>query len=180
MFEIYGFLRYDDPGKSYELSKILFDSDISFNENVNRYFIKLFDEDIITSFVQVNEYENTKYFNKERIEELVKWHFIISCTNLFSENVFKGKVSKTFFKDSFKLTFENYSGIVQKILKSGYKVENLISIPEVTIIKKVKAEKKTAVKKTATKKIAHKNKTTNKLKTKKPDKTKKKVKPKRK
>ncbi len=175
LFEIYGFLRYDDPGKSYELSKILFDSDISFNENVDRYFIKLFDEDIITSFVQVNEYENTKYFNKERIEELVKWHFIISCTNLFSENIFKGKVSKTFFKDSFKLTFENYSGIVQKILKSGYKVENLISIPEVTIIKKVKAEKKTA-----TKKIAHKNKTTNKLKTKKPDKTKKKVKPKRK
>ena len=125
MFEIYGFLRYDDPGKSYELSKILFDSDFSFSENVDRYFIKLFDEDIITSFVQINEYENIKYFNKERIEELVKWQFIISCTNLISENIFKGKVSKKVFKDSFKITFENYSGIIQKILKSEYKVENL-------------------------------------------------------
>ncbi|HEX9252966.1 MAG TPA: hypothetical protein VF870_12035, partial [Ignavibacteriaceae bacterium] len=180
LFEIYGFLRYDDPGKSHELIKSLFDSNISFNENVDRYFIKLFDKDITASFVQVNEYENTKYFNKERIEELVKWHFILACSNLISDTVPIAEISKTFLKDSLKLMFENYSAIFQKILKSEYKVENIISIPEVKIIKEVKAEKKPAVKKTATKKITQKKKTTNKLKTKKTDKAKKKVKPKRK
>ena len=32
LFEIFGFLRYDDPGRSYELNKTLFDSDFSFRK----------------------------------------------------------------------------------------------------------------------------------------------------
>ena len=147
LFEIYGFLRYDDPGQSYELSKILFDSDFSFTDDADRYFIKLFENDVISSFVQINEYENIRYFNKERIEELVKWRYIISCFNLISQNTVKDKLSKKAFRDSFKTTFENYSLVIQRILKSDYKVENLVSIPEVKVVKKTKSIKKALPKK---------------------------------
>ena len=117
LFEIYGFSRYEDPGRSYELSKILFDSDLSFNENTDRYFIKKLDSDIVNTFIQINEYENVKYFNKERIEELIKWQFIFSCNNLISINTLKSTVSKKVFINALKITFENYSQIIQRILK---------------------------------------------------------------
>ncbi len=162
LFEIYGFLRYDDPGQSYELSKILFDSDFSFTEDADRYFIKIFEKDVITSFVQINEYENIRYFNKERIEELVKWQFINSCFNLISQNTVKGKLSKKAFTDSFKIIFDKYSLVIQAILKSEYKVENLISIPEVKVVKKTKS-----IKKTSLKKAVQKKETTTKVKSKK-------------
>jgi len=152
LFEIYGFLRYDDPGQSYELCKILFDSNFSFTDDADRYFIKLFENDVISSFVQINEYENIKYFNKERIEDLVKWQFRISCYNLISQNTVKGKLSKKAFTDSIKIIFENYSLEFQRILKSKYKVENLVSIPEVQVIKKTKSIKKALPKKVAQKK----------------------------
>jgi len=147
LFEIHGFLRYDDPGQSYELSKILFDSDFSFTDDADRYFIKLFENDVICSFVQINEYENIRYFNKERIEELVKWRYIISCFNQISQNTVKDKLSKKAFRDSFKTTSENYSLVIQRILKSDYKVENLVSIPEVKVVKKTKSIKKALPKK---------------------------------
>jgi glycosidase len=154
LFEIYGFLRYDDVGKSYELSKVLFDSDFSFADNIDRYFIKLFEQNNFAFFVQVNEYENIKYFNKERIEDLVKWQSIISCTELNSTSILKGKVSKKTFIDSLKTAYDNYLKITQKILASEYKVEKLVSIPEVKIAKKIKP----------TKKVTSKNKTLSKEK----------------
>ena len=162
LFEIFGFLRYDDPGQSYELIKILFDSDFAFTDDADRYFIKIFEKDVITSFVQMNEFENVRYFNKERIEELVKWQFIISCIKLISQNTVKGKLSKKAFAGSFKIIFENYSLLIQRILKSEYKVENLVSIPEVKIIKKIKS-----IKKALPKKVVQKKKTVIKAKSKK-------------
>jgi hypothetical protein len=150
--EIYGSLRYDDPGQSYELCKILFDSEFEFTGNTDRYFLNIFEKDLIISFVQINEYENVKYFNKERIEELVKWQFIISCFNLISQSTIKGKLSKKAFIDSFKITFENYSLVIQRIFNSEYKVENLLSIQELKIIKKTKSTKKVLVKKVTPKK----------------------------
>jgi len=162
LFEIYGFLRYDDAGKSYELCKVLFNSSFSIAENTDRYFIKIFEKDIIASFVQINEYENIKYFNKERIEYLVKSQFIISCHELISTNVVKGKVSKKTFIDSLKTAYDNYSRINQKILESEYKVEKLVSIPEVKIAKKIKS-----VKKALPKKVAQKKETVTKAKPKK-------------
>ena len=162
LFEIFGFLRYDDPGRSYELLKILFDSEFSFSQDIDRYFIKAVENNFITSFVQINEYENIRYFNKERIEELVKWQFIISCFNLISKNTVKGKLSKKAFAGSFKTTFENYSLVIQRVLKSEYKVENLVSIREVKIIKKAKSTKKVLQKK-----VVQKKKTVTKVKPKK-------------
>jgi len=160
LFEIFGFFRYNDPGRSYELSKILFDSDFSLTEITERYFINRFEKDIVISFIQINEFENIKYFNKERIEELVKWQFIISGYGLISKSAVKGKVSKKFFMDSLKITFEGYSEIIQKILMSEYKVEKLISIPGIKIIKKVKVAKKAA------KKVTPKKKTVSNVKSK--------------
>jgi glycosidase len=162
LFEIFGFLRYDDPGRSYELCKILFDSEFSFAEDIDRYFIKALENNFITSFVQINEYENISYFNKERIEEFVKWQFIISCFNLISQNTVKGKLSKKAFAGSFKTTFENYSLVIQRVLKSEYKVDGLLSIPEVKIIKKAKPTKKVLVKS-----VTPKKKTVSKAKSKK-------------
>jgi hypothetical protein len=74
----------------------------------------------------------------------------------------KGKLSKKAFAGSFKTTFENYSLVIQKILKSDYKVENLLSIPEVKIIKKIKLTKKVLVKS-----VTPKKKTVSKAKSKK-------------
>jgi hypothetical protein len=131
-------------------------------ENIDRYFIKIFEKDLITSFIQINEYENVKYFNKERIEELVKWQFIISCIELISIKRAGGKVSKKSFADTLKTAYDNYSILTQKILKSEYKVENLVALPEVKIVKKTKSQKKappkkvTAQKKTVSKVISKK------------------------
>ena len=151
---IFDHFRYEDPGKSYELTKVLFNSDFSFADNTDRYFIKIFEKEIIAFFVQINKYENVKYFNKERIEDLVKWQFIISCTELISINIVKGKVSKKAFIDSLKTAYDNYSRITQKILESEYKVEKLVSIPEVKIAKKIKSTKKILPKKVKAKKKA--------------------------
>ncbi len=184
LVEIYGFLKYDDAGKSYELSKVLFDSEFSLAYNPDRYFVKIFAKDITALFVQINEYENVKYFNKERIEDLVKWQFIISCPELITINIGKSKVSKKAFNDSLKTAYDNYSIITQKILGSEYKVEKLVTIPGVKIAKKIKSTKKVLQKKAVTtvkskKEIAKKEKTSNKTKKKitvKKSKTKKKAK----
>lgn len=162
LFEIYGFLRYDDPGRSYELSKILINSDFSFTDDADRYFIKLFENDVISYFVQINEYENIRYFNKERIEELIIWQFIISSLNLVSQNTAKGKLNKKAFTVSFKITFEYYSLLIQQILNSEYKVENLVSIPEVKVVKKT-----ISIKKVLPKKVVQKKKDVTKAKPKK-------------
>ncbi|MBE0551528.1 MAG: alpha-amylase, partial [Ignavibacterium sp.] len=173
MLEIYGFLRYDDVGKSYELSKVLFESDFSFEDNIDRYFIKIFEKDIFALFVQINEYENVKYFNKERIEDLVNWQFIISCTDLISRSIVKSKVSKKAFIDSLKTAYDNYSKTTQKILESEYKVEKLVSLPEVKIANKIKPTKKVTPKKKAVSK--EKSKAEIEKKTKPNDKSKKKI-----
>jgi hypothetical protein len=162
LLEIYGFLRYDDPGAYYELSKVLFDSHLFIAESIDRYFTKIFEKDLITSFIQINEYENVKYFNKERIEEFIKWQFIISCNELMSINSVGGKVSKKSFTNSLKTAYNNYSILTQKILKSEYKVEKLVALPEVKIVKKSKSQKKSTLKKVTVKK-----KTLSKVKSKK-------------
>lgn len=162
LFEIYGFLRYDDAGKSYELSKILFDFHFSLTDNPDKYFVKIFAKEITALFVQINEYENVKYFNKERIEELIKWQFILSCIELVSTNIVKNIVSKKSFIESLKTDYDNYSRVTQKILESEYKVENLVSIPKVKTAKKIKSEKKVL-----TKKVAQKKKSVSKVKLKK-------------
>jgi hypothetical protein len=169
LIEIFGHLRYDDPGKSYELSKVLFVSDFLFIEKneaivtelksetksngkrfsnspdgINKYLLELLDDELIRYFIQVNEHNGIKYFNKERIEEFVKWKFIVSAINGVSQNSIKGKISKKSFLDALKITQKRYADVMERISKSEYKIENLIALPAVMIIEKVKLIKKTA------------------------------------
>lgn len=62
------------------------------------------------------------------------------------------KSSKKMFANSVKLAYERYSDIIGRILKSEYKVEKLITLPKVKIVKKDKSKEKPAVKKVAPKK----------------------------
>ena len=149
LIEILSYMRFEDPGKSYELLKVINIPDATIIENSERFLNNILKNDLVGYFIQINEYEKIKYFNKERIEEFVRWQFIISCTELNSMSTVKGKVSKKNFIDSLKTAYDNYSKIMQKILESEYKVEKLVSIPEVKIAKKIKPTKKGTSKKKA-------------------------------
>ncbi len=200
LFEIFGHLRYDDPGKSYELSKALFVSDFSFvdengtivsehkletklhgkrfrnsSDGINNYLLKMLENDMIRSFIQVNEYGGIKYFNKERIEEFVKWSLIVSVVNGISQILINRKLSKKSFADSLKLAYERYSNVIERISKSEYKIENLIALKELKMTGKVKVIKKTAIKK-----VSANKKTQSKIESKKIEKEKSKDKQKKK
>jgi len=200
LFEIFSLLRYDDPGKSYELNKALFVSNFSFldeNETIvtehksetkstgkrfgnssdgtNKYLLEVLENDLIRFFIQVNEFDGIKYFNKERIEEFVKWNFIVSVINRVSQILIDRKFSEKSFSDSLKLTYKRYADIFERISKSEYKIEKLITLPEVKIINQVKVTKNTAIKKASAKK-----KTVSKKESKKVEKEKPKVKQKKK
>lgn len=69
-----------------------------------------------------------------------------------SINSVGGKVSKKSFTNSLKTAYNNYSILTQKILKSEYKVEKLVALPEVKIVKKSKSQKKSTPKKVTIKK----------------------------
>jgi hypothetical protein len=85
-------------------------------------------------FIQVNEYENVKYFNKERIELLVKWLLLNSVFGFKSDNE---KITKKSFTESLKNSYNSFVKILEQISKSEYRVENLISFSKVkTDIKK--------------------------------------------
>ncbi len=116
----------------------------------------------LSAFIQVNEYEGIKYFNKERIEEFIKWNFILSIINNSSESLSKEKSSKKVFSELLKISYLKYVDVLDRISKSEYKIENLIEMSEAKSIKKTDTKKKTVPKK-----ITPKKKTGDKIKTKK-------------
>jgi len=200
LFEIFGHLRYDDPRNSYKLSKLLFVSDYSFlekngtivdehksktiyngkrvrnsSDGTNKFFLEMLENDLIRFFIQVNDYAGIKYFNKERIEEFIKWDFIISTINDVSQILINRKFSKKAFTDLLKLYYERYADVNERISKSEYKIEKLIALPEAKILEKMEVSKKTEIKKVPSKKIA-----VNKIKLKKVEKEKPKDKQKKK
>ncbi|MEO8233351.1 MAG: alpha-amylase family glycosyl hydrolase [Ignavibacteriota bacterium] len=162
LFEIFAHLGFDDAGKSYELSKTLFSESLIYFQNVvsvvktvksksdrieteilSEYFNSLIKNDLLSAFMQVNEYEGTKYFNKERIEEFVKWNFILSIINKFCESLDKEKISKKGFLVSLKNSFQKFADVSERISKSQYRVEDLIIEPSVKVLTEVKSKKKT-------------------------------------
>ncbi len=152
LIEILGYMRFEDPGESYELLKLIHSSDFTLTDNSERFLNNILTNELVSSFIQINEYENVKYFNKERIEEFIKWSFILTALTYNSETVKYKKSSKKMFTNSVKLAYERYSDIIGRILKSEYKVENLITLPIVKIVKKDKSKEKTVTKKAAPKK----------------------------
>ncbi len=170
LFEIFSFMRYDDSGKYYELTKALFvsnylhtwksekiiksaghiaksmyNAEIKNSDYLQRYFSSLFKSELIASYLQVNEYQNYKYFNKERVEEYLNWIFIFSVFNNSQNGIDKGKISmdrtNKLFSKNLKSIYDFYIQIENKIKGSEYKVDKLISLPEVKIIKQVKIKK---------------------------------------
>jgi len=170
-FEIYSYLRIKDPGESFELSKVLFTSNLPILNNSNQFFAKLFENELAVLFIQVNEYENVKYFNKERIELLAKWLLLNSVFEFKSDNE---KITKKSFTESLKNSYNSFVKILEQISKSEYRVENLISFSKVKtdikkqstkikttkkVASKAKPKKKALVKKSSQKKKTTKSKT---------------------
>jgi glycosidase len=156
LFEIYGFLKYDDPGKYYELSRLLYENNFSFADNTD-LLKSIIDNEYSKKFIQINEYQNIEYFNKERIELLIE---AVLINSVFSFAFDTKTITKKTFTEFLKTNFDNYKYILDKILKSEYKVDNII----------FEAEK---VKKAATKSSKKSKKTITDQKSKKTSKTKK-------
>lgn len=160
-FEVFGFMKFDDLGKYYELSKLIFVSDYlpkKQNQKINKtvkvnskskkiksaidqdyvqnYFINLFESNITASFLLVNEHENIRYFNKERVEDYIKWVFINSVFNKSVLNHSRKNISIKGFTDNLKSTYAAYSEIIKRINSSEYKVDKLILISDIKIVKK--------------------------------------------
>ena len=114
----------------------------------------MLENDWISNFIQVNEYDGIKYFNKESIEEFIKWHFKISTINQAIITFNNVNISKKSFSDFLKVSYQGYIELSNKISKSEYKVENLLSLPEVKIVKKVKSAKQVNSKKATVKKTS--------------------------
>ena len=68
----------------------------------------MLENDLIHSFIQINKYEGIEYFNKERIEEYIRWHFLILTINEVSQSFSKGKFSKKSFSDALKHSYGKY------------------------------------------------------------------------
>jgi len=156
LLEIYGFLRFDDPGKYYELSRLLYKASYNLNEPES-LLSDLVNDDLSGKFIQINEYQGTKFFNKERIELLLKW---VLFNSVFDSGLDYKEVTKKFFTESLKNTFTNYKDISDRINKSEYKIDNILASQTSTKIKvlKKKAETKTNKKTKTNTGIKDKNK----------------------
>jgi glycosidase len=142
LFEIFGFLRYDDTGKFYELSKLLYNNSFDLVEENNLLGFLLSDE-LSLKFIQVNEYQGTKYFNKERIELLLNSILINSA---FSYESVNKNITKKLFTDYLKTNFNNYKNISDKIIKSEYKLDEIVLKPKLERKKKTETKKTNKVK----------------------------------
>lgn len=158
-FEFAGFHKFDDPGRAYELSKCLLTvsnfssfqaenkskkiSEKKWQEILNNYLYNLFRNEDASNFIQVNDYLGTKYFNKERIEELIKWILIITLINKCHLNETKKVPSQKHFTEKLKFFYQTYLKISDRISKSEYKLDLLFSTKPAETIKKkkTKAEK---------------------------------------
>ena len=159
LFEIYGFLRYDDPGKFYELSKLLYSTGFELT-NESDLLSGFVNDESLYRFIQVNEYLGTKYFNKERSELFLK-SVLIDTTFKFGPG--NKNITKTIFADTLKNNFSIYKSIILRINNSEYKIDSLVPKPVDQEIKKTKVK---SSKKPASKKVVPKTKKTGKAKSK--------------
>ncbi|HCY77050.1 MAG TPA: alpha-amylase [Ignavibacteriales bacterium] len=203
LIEIFGHLRFVDPGKSYGLIKVLFITELisrpdidnaileskssstkskskiqSYNTDLDNLIEKMLSNDNFENYIQVNEFDGVKYFNKERMEEFVRWYFLFSFYKQSLNKAKNNKISKKYFQDSLKLMFEVYTSIMNLVNQSEYKVESLLKSSKRNILGKNKVKNGSSSKQiTQKKENSTKIKSTNKKKEKsKKTKTKKKAK----
>lgn len=165
LYDIFGFLRYEDFPKHFDLMKAL-SKNIQFQTLIKKdgstisikrdylkeFFTRILDNESVKSFLIVNEYQSIEYFNKERIEELIRWILIFSCYESIKLN--SKKMSSTKLSSEFSVIYKLYFEILKQVQSSEYKVINLITAPKVKLV-----EKKTYIK---PKSSGRKNKSDNK------------------
>jgi glycosidase len=91
------------------------------NKNeISKYFNDLFNNELITNFLLINEYKKERYFNKERFDELIKWLIIKSSIHNFTAKDQKIR------RNSFKLLSELKIRLFELAEKSGYNVTRFL------------------------------------------------------
>ena len=100
-------------------------------------------------YLNVNEFEGIKYFNKEKMEQLLIWIFTLNCLHSLKGSEIKGSakasaknstVSVTSFKKEFKNIFELFEKLNTASEKSGYKVDEFIEM-SINLLRKSPPEK---------------------------------------
>ncbi len=147
LYEIFGFLRFEDYPKHMDLMKALYRpinmhlvsnrmklSSAKTNNLIKEFFTKLLSFNDVKDFLLINEYESINYFNKERIEELIRWSLILSCFDIIKYD--GNKIAAPIFSSSLNQLYNFYQEIFKHIQASEYKVLNLVKIPEVKTAKK--------------------------------------------
>jgi glycosidase len=103
-------------------------------------------------FLNVNEFEGTKYFSKERMEHLLDWTFTLnSLDNLKTLLSNDSKTYTTKFKKEFKNSFELFEKLKSASNRSGYKVDEFIKLSTTEIEKYISKKTKGLTKKPSTK-----------------------------
>ena len=89
---------------------------------------KLFEDNFVHKFIEVNIYKDIRYFNKERFSEFVKWLFnILMINKLVIE------------KDNVDEVFNLYYNIYEYLLKSAEDSEyQLNELEEILVRKNIK------------------------------------------
>ncbi|HSL87726.1 MAG TPA: alpha-amylase family protein, partial [Ignavibacteriaceae bacterium] len=91
------------------------------NKNeISKYFNDLFNNELITNFLLINEYKKERYFNKERFDELIKWLIIKSSIHKFTVKDQKIR------RNSFKFLSELKIRLFDLAESSGYNVSRFL------------------------------------------------------
>lgn len=90
------------------------------NNELTEYFTGLFNNPVINNFLIVNEYEDNRYFNKERFGELIKWLIINSTINsLVAQDQRKNR-------SILKSANELFSLLQNSAVSSDFKIEEFL------------------------------------------------------
>lgn len=126
--------------------------------NFNKKFIKeIFDNNEISAFLNVNEFEGIKYFSKEKFELLINWVFNFSASfsikNFIKQNNKSSgnknselKINSANFKKELKEINDFFEDLIEKSESSGYMVDNM---KKSAVVSNFKKEKKSPQRKNA-------------------------------
>ena len=98
---------------------------LTFNDTQSLYsqMEGLFKVGAVQDFIDINMHENILYFNKEKMEILIYWFFIIALVNRLTED---GDSQKVFEKMT--AIHEKISLILSSAEKSGYRLEKFLAL----------------------------------------------------
>ena len=82
---------------------------------------QLFEDDEVREFIKVNLHEGTWFFNKESLQELLRWHFLISIIHMSRG----GAVSQAGRESVFSERLAFIRELEELSMKSGYDMEKL-------------------------------------------------------